>query len=457
MALSNTVGRSVITTHTAFASRGFDAMFCEWYDKRMSQLWTDFSPVMDWLKKEGRIEQKKPQGKYIVFPVELYLGGNAGARGEGDTLPTVDSVNTVQGKVDYQKGFKGRFSLSDEAAEWGGRGAGTLADVFEQEVRNVEGGIRNLAAIYAWGDGTGVMAIGASDPAAGTATLTITKSETYAALYPGTRFLYEGMRVHAIQTLATMTDDTAWVSNSTTADADLITSIPNDTSIVMGSSTQDTDDASYYLAPDGSYTSGTAGSQRGPMGLSGIIDDGTFSDTAPNDTAFGCQGLIVSSYPQWKSLVSHNSGTARAVTTDLINQMYFKIARRVGDLSHKPVMWMNPDVLREWVALLEPQIQYQATKLKPGFDAFEFVVNGNAIPVKLDLRCPSNIYFANPDYLTLYNSRPMGIVKYGSQTAIPTANVGAAEYRYWWAWQLATSKRNAHGVIRDVSCTITSV
>jgi hypothetical protein len=465
MALTNSAGRSIITTHATLASRGFDADFKIFFDNVMGELWTSFSPVSEWLEKEGRITKKKPVGRYIQFAVETALGSGVGARGEGDTLPTANGMTVVNGLVDYQKGFKGRFSITEEAKVWGKAGAGAFADVLEQEMRNVENGIRCLEASNNWGCGDGILAYSSGTLSNSTAVVT-TRSETYQHCYPGSRWLFEGQKVAAIATLATLTTDT---SNSpaggTAADAwtdayptrQTISSINSDISVTLQAA--NTTAGAYYLADYGSYTGGTEGTQRGPAGLGNIVDDGTFSDTAPNSQTFGCCGLVAATYPTWKALVSHNSGTARALTTDLIYQMYFKMARRAGDMKHKPVCWTNTDVFREFIALLEPQVQYQARKLEAGFESeMEIMVNGVGLPIKLDMRCPSSWFFINPKYIDLYNSRPLGIVSSSKgEVEIPNANATNWEYRYWHAYQLATKSRNKHGIIRDIISTITSV
>ena len=440
--------RSVATTkHVAFASQVFDENFKIFYDNTMGQLWTSWNPLLEWLEGEGRVQKKKPQGKYIQFPVETALTSGVGARGEGDTLPTARSMSMVQGKVDYQKGFKGRISLTEEAILWGKQGAGAFADVMEQEMKANENALRNLAGVAAWGNGDGMLAKTAS---VSTVTWTITSSEVYNTYNPGTRLLYEGMAVESVTASSnTYTDDVG---------PGVVSSITNDTTVVMTTDISSGMSAGYLTDPS-SYTSATASSSRWPSGIKNIVDDGTFSENATLnvDPAFGCCGLITSSYPTWKAVKNHNSGTARALTTDLLYQLYYKVARKNGDMKQKVVCWTNPDVFRELVALLEPQVQYQARSLKPGFEEMDIMVQGTSIPIKLDFKAPSEIFFLNPKHLTFWNARPLGLVTVDGKSAVPSATTTAREYRYWWAWNMSTDKRNAHGLLTDLSFTITSV
>ena len=442
--------RSVRDSHVAFASVTFDADFKIYYDNTMSQLWTSFNPMLDWLQKEGRVKTVKPVGKYIQFPVEQALTSGAVAAGEGDTLPTAVNSSMVQGKVDYQKGFKGRISLSEEAMLWGKKGDGAFADVLEQEMRCNVAVLKNLAGAAVWGVGDGMLAKSAS---VSTTTWTITSSETYAAYNPGTRLLWEGLKFENVTAGATnvWTDDVGpGIISAITADTTFTTT----TDISAGMA------AGYVTTYEGGYTTAVASSSRWPAGIKGIVDDGTFSDDASLnlnvDPAFGCCGLIVSSYPGWKAVKSHNSGTLRDISTDLIYQMYFKVGKKNGTLSPKLTSWTNPDVFREFLALLEPQVQYQARKLNAGFNEQDIMINGTTIPIKLDYKAPSEWFFIDPEHLTLYNSRPLGLVTVDGKSAVVSATTTAREYRHWWAFNLGTNKRNAHGLITDLNKTITA-
>jgi hypothetical protein len=452
MALTNSVGRSVISTHGALAARGFDADFIPTYNKALGQLWTSFNPVFDKLSSSGRVKSKKPSGKWIEFPVELKLTGGATPSGEGDTLPTIDPAIMVVGKVDYQRGIKGRFGISEESFEWGKANAGTFADVMEQETRILMGDIENIEGIAIHGNGDGQLAYCGS--LSGSASMTVTSAETNAACTPGTRWLYEGMRLQAINVASNIpTTDSSWTNTTTTNQVAAITS---DTAVTLGAA--NTLNAASYLTTPLSYTSGVASSSRWPMGLLNIVDDGTFSDNAGFvvDPAFGCCGLPVASYPQWKSTVSANSGILRALTMDLLYQIYFKMTKRAGKMKLNVGCVMNTDVYREYVALHEPNFQYQARKLNGGFEEFDIMIYGTPISILLDHKCPSYIYFLDYDNIDFYNSRPLGIVAPDGMKSIIGAQTMSREYRYWHAWQLATTKRSAHAVIRDISKTITA-
>lgn len=439
----------VPTNNVAFASKTFDAMFKIKYDDVMGQIWTSFSPLLEWLESEGSINREaKPEGRYIEFPVELKLTQGVGVRGEGDSLPTATPLTTARGKVDYQKGFKGRISISEEAIEWGRKGSGAFENVLEQEMRANEQAIRALAGVAVWGVGDGMLAKTAS---ASTTTITVTSSENYNTYNPGTRLLYEGMNI-VNTTVSSKTPTT-----DTNGPATTVVSITNDTTFVVGTSWASM--SAGYATDPGSYTTAVASSSRWPAGLKNIVDDGTFSDSATLvvDPAFGCCGLPVSTYPTWKAAKSHNSGTLRALTTDLIYQMFGKLSRKVGSFKPRIVAWTNWDILREFVAQLEPSIQYKPRGLEAGFNELDIMINGLVVPFKIDHKAPSEIFFVDPKHITFYNARPLGLVKPNGRPEVIPADYTSREYRWWWAFNLGTNKRNAHGLITDLSKTITVV
>ena len=340
----------------------FDSKMKEFYEGSMESLIPELFPVIDWLKEEGRIVKPKPQGKYIVFDVQTKLGSGVGYRGEGDYLPTADPTTSVQGKVPYLRGLKGRIELSAEAFDVR-NGPGAFASIMEAETAGLLTAFKYLGQAAIWGAGDGVLAKTVTDPG-GTTALTCVSSELSTGIYPGTRWLYEGMSVIGLTAgKSAYTDDATWTS------AREINSITSDTAAVMSAVVTTATDALYIVEHQttdsttyknkGSVTIDTANSFTGPWGLSAAVDDGTFSSSY-------C-GISESTYPQWKSIISANSGTARTLTTDLLYRLFYKFTRYSGSMKPDVVGWTNTDVYRELVDLMEQQVQFKPRELKPGY------------------------------------------------------------------------------------------
>jgi hypothetical protein len=181
-----------------------------------------------------------------------------------------------------------------------------------------------------------------------------------------------------------------------------------------------------------------------------MCDDGTFV------TSY-C-GISETTYPSWKAVTSHNSGTALPLTLDRFYQLYFKLSRKAGTLQPEVAAWMNTDVFRELVDLLEHFLQFKPRKLDAGFDKFDVMINGTTIPIHLDHECPSYIFFLNPRYITFAEGQPPQLSR--ETGAIWTRDTtGKDQYEAMWRWifQTFTANRNKHGIMKDITRTITSI
>lgn len=432
----------------------FDGSMKEFYQNAFENLVPELFPMVDWLKEEGRIQKPKPQGKYIVFGVQTKLGSGAGYRGENDTLPTADSVTTTQGKVPYLRGIKGRIQLSAEAFDVKS-GPGSFTDLVQNEMDGLMTAMKYLGQAAIWGNGDGCLAKTITDPG-GTTALTCVSSETSAGVYPGTRWLYEGMSVIGVTGLTNYNDDATW-----TAAAE-IDSITSDTAAVLSSTVTTGTDTLFIVehqASDttvaaqkalGSVTIDTAGSYRGPLGLTAMVDDSSLSGTT-------YAGISTTTYPQWKSVCSDNSGTPRSISLDLIYKLFYKMTRQAGTFNPDVVAWTNTDVYREIVDLMENQIQFKPRELKPGYQHFDLMIDGVGINMKLDHAAPSFIFFLNPNYITLaQKSGPTLADNHGSMWRF-VADKDSYEAVWRWIFQLYTTNRRKHAVLRDITRTIASI
>jgi hypothetical protein len=430
----------------------FDASLKEFYDGAMQSLVANFFPVVDWLQKEGRVRKVKPQGKYIVFGVETKMGSGFGPRGENDYLPTADQVDVVQGKVPYQRGLKGRIQLSAEAMKFGREGPGSFTNVLKQEMNGAMIAMRQQASPAIWGQGDGVLA-SVNGAVAGDTTVTVDSSETYNACYPGTRWLSEGMKLISCNTPANnyATDMAAAIE---------VDSVTSDTVFEFASNATITDD--YVLVEHhcsdktnstevtkGSVSLGTASSYRGPQGITLMVDDGTRAGTYCN--------INSTTTPQWKAIKNHASGTARSLTLDLIYQTFWKLGRKVGTLSPKVVSWMNTDMHRELVKLLEHFVEFKPRSLKPGFQAFDLMVHGTPIPIRLDYQCPSYIYFLDAGAITFAQGCPPELAKETGSMWRFVADKDSYEAVWRWIFQIYSRKRNRHAILEDITVDIQSI
>jgi len=428
----------------------FDGGLKHWYEEPVKSMLSELFPWYDYLKKNGRINRNpKVRGDYIYFNTTVKRSSAVQASGEMDLLPTIDQVDSVQGYLPYMKGFKGRIGVSHESMRYGKKGEGSFVDLVEQEFEEMMNGFKESGSVAFWGDGYGTCGLAASTS---TTMMTITSTEEYDTCQPGTRWLHEGKKylpVGAI--LGTYEMDATFTTPVE------ISSIDSDTQVTLAASRTQTTASQHLVEADtasntsvGDVLNNTAEGYRGPMGLSAMIDDGNiYSGDYAN--------ISHSTYPRWKANALDNSGTLRALTMKLFYQCFFKTARKTGKMKPNVTCWMSPDMLLELVDLLEHFVEFKPRKMEGGFEEVDVMINGQLIKIKLDFYCPGYIFFVCDDEIDFYETIPLEIADDHGSEWIPYANQDALEARLRWNWQLGTKKRNAHGVIRDINYTVSTV
>lgn len=447
------------TAYAAATDTNFDALCQDYYMKSFESVIPELFPLIGWLKEEDRIQRVKPEGRYLVFDVQTSLGNGAGFRGEGDYLPTPHPVTNVQGKVPWMRGLKGRISMTAESMDLR-EGAHSFANALTQETEGLMLEMKYLGSAALWGNGDGVLAkiaVGVSN----SKIVTLSSTETSAYCYPGSRWLFEGMSVIGVRSTSTYAADGTSGGTTDFAISRRIEAIDSDTSIDLASAVTTANNglllvehqcANAATAAEllkGSVTIGTAASYRGPMGINAAVDDGTFKSNY-------C-GILETTYPQWSSIISSNSGTLRALTLDVISKMHRKMKRKLGTASPDVVGWTNDDVYAEVTSLLEHHVQFKPRELKPGYNHWDVMLDGNTFNIKLDPMCPSYLYWLDPSVLVLaQKSGPTLADNHGSMWRFQQ-DLDSYEAVWRWQLQLFTTNRRKHAVIRDISRTIASV
>jgi hypothetical protein len=434
----------------------FDASMQEWYSKMLGASVPHIFPEIKWMKKSGSV--KKPKGKYAVFHFTDKPSSGGGWRGESDYVAEADKVEGVQGKFALRKTIKARVGLTWEALKFGKVSNGAFVDSKKQEFDMIQTVIKQRAVPAIWGNGDAVL--GHIDGAvSASATVVMHSDEVYNKLAPGTRWMFPGMKV-----ISTNTPGNSYgLDAAPMAAAVEIKSIESDVSMTMASTISATDDyvliehqcsdtANATEKTKGSATIDTASSSRWPSGINQMCDDGTFT------SSYG--GISETDHPAWKAVVSHASGVKRPFTTQLARNLVYKMGKKTGDpmtAGNGTVCWMNTDLYQSYIEQLEPFIEYTPRKLKPGEDVFDVMFHGTQIPIMLSYHVPSYAYFLNPKYIRFWEHTPPSVASDHSGMWDRVTDKDSFEAMFRWGFQIGTEQRDAQGVIRDLSVTISSV
>jgi len=132
------------------------------------------------------------------------------------------------------------------------------------------------------------------------------------------------------------------------------------------------------------FRKGSVGNEM--MGLLGIVDSNAASTTFKQTL----QAIDRSVYPEWDAQVFENSGTARAITEDLLDQAILDTqSSQEGETS---LMVTSPTQFRKIGQLLTPDRRYSPSmELDGGFTA----INWAGVPIFWDRDCPRMGQFVN--------------------------------------------------------------
>ena len=147
----------------------------------------------------------------------------------------------------------------------------------------------------------------------------------------------------------------------------------------------------------------TASTPNEITGLSGIFDDGTLLSTF--------EGITISTNPKWAAQIMSNSGTARELEIDLLINACDLVRLRSGKIANQ--MLMNLGQRRKYANLLIPEVRYQPTKLKGGYETLTFSGGDGSVEIMVDP-------LAMPGEIKVY---PTGTVEKYEMTALGWGNL----------------------------------
>jgi hypothetical protein len=202
---------------------------------------------------------------------------------------------------------------------------------------------------------------------------------------------------------------------------------------------QSAEDTIKNLMGAGLFSDGTGYAGKILLGLGAAIDDGT------NVQVYGGLDRLGDS-PFWRSNVSGNSGTPRAITTKLMQKIMGKCSI---DNDRPTLLTTTQSVWDEYMYLLESQqrfIQRDAELFANG--GFQNILFDGR-PVVVDSHVPNGtMYFINENYLDLqtFKARDMAFRPFQS---VPKGQDAAVAYIRWMG-QLTSNNCRMQGVLKDI-------
>lgn len=355
-------------------------------------------------------------GKYVTFPIRTKRNHGIGARNENEALPAPRTQSYESARVGL-KYLYGAIELTGQTFELAEKNSQAFASALDQEVSGMKEGLAKDTNRQVFGTSAGVLATATG---AGTTTTFVTTNGQY---------LEEGMIVDVF----------------TSADAVRVADVEI-TSVVESSGTWTVTftPAAGAITAVGDYLTRDNSGGKELIGMEEIVSDsGTLYNIDP--TTVGV----------WKSTVDNNGGTNRALTEGLMINMVDTIRRKGGG---KPtVMFTGLGVRRSYFNLLSQLRRSTNTvEFTGGFKGLAFTTDQGEIPLVADVDCqPNRIYFLNEKELKLYEAGDWSFMdRDGSkwQRVVTAAGTfDAYEARLYKYCEIGTHRRNAHGLLSDIT------
>jgi hypothetical protein len=377
--------------------------------------------LQSWLQNEAvairRIEgssegvEERVGGKYVTFPVKVRRNSGIGYRNEMELLQNAGQQGYTSVRVPIRYGY-GRVKMSRQTMRLAAKDYQAFASAMDEEMSGLKDDILKDSNRIVYGDGQGTLA-----------TLTAAQAGGNTATVDTVQYLELGFQID-IGTTAQLTGATAPATNRQ------ITAIDDVNNVI-------TFDGAAAALTNGSLVVRTGNYAREPNGFKSIVSNtGVLESVDP------------AVEPKWKSIVDANGGVPRALSEGQLIANTDRVRVNGGKTT---ILLSGLGVRRAYFNLLSQQRRYPDTKtFAGGFEALEFH-NGRSIPFVDDPDAPpGTVYGLDESKLKVYRDQPWswidddgGIWKW--VTGYDAFEAVLAQY-----WELATSQRNAHFVLKDI-------
>lgn len=372
------------------------------------------------------------EGRRAVLSLHVGRNPSVGARVEGAALPGTNSAGaTAIGQQDYAeervplKYNYGRIQLSGPVIRAMRSDRGSFTRAIESETRGVTNDLKRDVNRQLWGDTSGQIVAFAVNAAVNTLTLGAAT----------TRVQQRQIEVGMVIDIGSAANSTS-VAEFRTVTAVNFAALPGTITINGAAVTTATTD---FLYRSGLNPGGSADGVE-LTGMRDIVDDaGALFNVNP------------ATDPVWASFVDANGGVNRAVSENLFAMVMHNVQIRSGeDLN----MWISSDgVHRAYANLLTAQKRFVNTlDLKGGFKGLDVAAGGTSVALTWDRDTPSNRAFGvNTSHLFQYEMSDWDYMDKDGAVLSRRPNVDAYEATLFKYHELTTDKRNAHGLIEDLT------
>ena len=350
-------------------------------------------------------------GKYVDFPVRVERIAGIAARLENEALPTPYQQGYAAVHIPLKYSY-GLLRLTGQVMQLAEKNYQSFASAMDREMDGLKSDLLKNQNREVYGDGTGLMATVTAD---GANTVTV----------DSVQYLEVGQYVD----IRTISDGTAIALNRK------ITAINRTTKVVTYNGANVTASTTEGIYREGNFAGGTS---REVSGFDKIIAaTGSLHNIDPATVSL------------WASTILSNSGTNRALSEGLMIEMCDTIRTLGGKVS---AIFSGLGVRRSYFNLLTQQRRYTDTKsFAGGFQGLPFNY-GTEIPVVEDVDCkPNRLLFVTEDEFKIYRNKTWHWADEDGNVLKWVSGYDAFDAVMRQYWEIGTSRRNAHGQLKDIT------
>lgn len=400
------------------------AVLKEFYEDAVREQINGDTPLLAQVEKNTR----DIEGKRAILSLHTGRNSGVGARAENGTLPTAGQQGYAEERVPLLFNY-GRMQISGPVIRAMRSDRGSFVRAVDSETRGVTNDLKRDVNRQLWGTSDGVIAT------CGTTTADVVVVLATATTTTQLRQLEVGGLIDIGTTAAPPVN----IANGTARTIQSV-DLTNKTVTIDAAGGNVTTSSSHRI-----YRSGAGGgttSQKELTGLQSIVKaSATLHNVDPATTA----GAV------WVSTVDSNSGTNRSLSENLIakNMQASQIAGGVW----AEILISSDGVQRAFANLLTSLKRFpQTVNLKGGYSGLDFTAGGPTVPLVWDRDCPSNSLFGlATSHISEYQMSDWEFMQEDGAVLSRVANTDAYEATLFKYHEVATDKRNAHFLVKDIT------
>jgi len=369
-------------------------------------------------------------GRGLIWPVHTKWSGGVGAIGENATLPTAGTQTRTRATANAKEIY-GRIELTRKVMASSKTSKMAFVDALDSEMDALESELKKQLNRQLLGNNA-VVGSGGSEPNTGILTkITTGAGSGTAHTVDTTHQLHSGMKLR----IGVAGDIPTHAGSVVTA---VIDSVDSRTGITLTSSTA-TVTGDLVTVGDDDFTSFT----HELFGLDHLIEE-------DDDDLFGIDVSATGS--SWKAHVDDNGGTNRSLSHERMDAMFDGVYERGGQRPNFVIG--HNSFAREVKKLMEGDVRYEPQTYKGGFQRNMLVWNSGTqdVVIMSDHMClPNRAYFLNLEFIKMAYLDRFDWLDEDGAVLSRISNKANFEAAYGAMLEQIVTKRNAHGVLKDIS------